>query len=357
MKIDHRPLAGLLREMFNRAGSEPPEDAVIARRLVESNLVGHDSHGVIRAPYYIDYLRRDMVRANRRMEVIFESGPVAVVDGHLGFGQSIGEQLMEYAVARSRELGVAVVALRNCGHLGRIGDWPAMAANAGCISLHWVNTSGFGLLVAPFGGIDRRLSANPIAAGIPVAGRAPVVLDISTSAIAEGKIKVAHSRGDRLPPGCVIDAQGRPTDNPARFYSDPPGSLLSFGGHKGYGLGFVAEVLAGALTGSGCSNPETADRLVNGMLSIVIDPREFPEDTGFDREVLRFIDWVKTSRVVSPGGEILVPGEIEERTRRQRLADGIDIDEATWTRLLETAGSLGLDQNDLRGLGVAQEAP
>jgi uncharacterized oxidoreductase len=313
---------------------------------VQANLVGHDSHGVIRVYYYVDYLRKGMVQANQTMQVVFENDTIAAVDGQGGFGQVIGEQAMQLGIDKAKRQGVAVVALRNCGHLGRVGDWPEMVAEAGLVSIHFVNTSGYGLLVAPYGGIDRRLSANPIAAGIPVADGPPIILDISTCAIAEGKIKVAFNRGARLPEGCIVDADGNPTDDPNVFYADPPGTILAFGGHKGYGLGIVAEILAGALTGSGCSQPG-ASRLLNGMLTVIFDPARIPTEVGFASEVRRFVDFVKSSRKASPDTEILMPGQIEERTRRQRIEEGIVLDDKTWRQLLETCRSLAIDQEQV----------
>ena len=346
MKIKHEPLKQLVQTIFSKAGCHAAESERIAHHLVQANLVGHDSHGVIRVYYYVDYLRKGMVQANQTMQVVFENDAIAVVDGRGGFGQVIGEQAMRLGIDKAKRPGVAVVALRNCGHLGRIGDWPEIVAEAGLVSIHFVNTSGYGLLVAPFGGIDRRLSANPIAAGIPVADGPPIILDISTCAIAEGKIKVAFNRALRLPEGCILDADGNPTDDPNVFYADPPGTILAFGGHKGYGLGIVAEVLAGALTGSGCSQPG-ASRLLNGMLTVILDPARFPTDVGFASEVRRFVDFVKSSRKASPDTEILLPGQIEERTRRQRLEEGIVLDDKTWCQLLETCRSLSIDQEQV----------
>jgi uncharacterized oxidoreductase len=247
-------------------------------------------------------------------------------------------------IEKSARHGVAVVALRNAGHLGRIGDWPLMAAQAGLLSLHFVNTTGAGILVAPFGGINRRLSANPIAAGVPVAGRAPLLLDISACTIAEGKIRVALNKGVAVPEGCIIDAAGQPTTDPRVFYADPPGAILPIAGHKGYGLGILCEVLAGALTGGGCSNPANAGRVINGMLSIYLGPSRFQDDATFGGELQRFIAWVKSSAKASPDGEILMPGEIEERTKARRLRDGIEIDETTWSQLQATAAGVGLGE-------------
>ena len=273
-RFHHEALEKVTKAIFSKAGCESPEDEQVAGHLVDANLVGHDSHGVIRITRYIEWLQKDIVRVNRKVSVVFESEVISVLDGDRGFGQSIGEQAMTYVIDKVGKHGVSILALRNCGHLGRIGEWATMGANAGCVSLHWVNTNGFGILVAPHGGSERRLSANPIAAAVPLEGKAPIVLDISTSAIAEGKVRVAWNKGESIPPDCMLDGQGNPSTNPGDLYADPKGSLLSFGAHKGYGLGLLTDILAGALTGSGCSAPGTPV-LVNGMLVILLDPAAF----------------------------------------------------------------------------------
>jgi uncharacterized oxidoreductase len=343
MNIPHDRLLSLIAAIFEAAGCQADEAQRIAGHLVEANLVGHDSHGVIRVPPYVQWLRAGKVLANRSIEVVFENDAIAVVDGQFGFGQSIGEQAMRLGIAKCARHGVAVIALRNSGHLGRIGDWPLQAAQAGKLSLHFVNTTGAGILVAPFGGTQRRLSANPIAAGVPIAGRSPMLLDISACTIAEGKIRVALNKGVAVPDNCIIDAQGKPTTDPKVFYADPPGAILSIAGHKGYGLAMLCEVLAGALTGGGCSNPKNADRVINGMLSIFLDPTVFQADAVFTAEIERFIAWVKSSAKTSPDGDILMPGEIEERTKVQRLRAGIEIDATTWSQILDTAKLVGLN--------------
>jgi uncharacterized oxidoreductase len=331
--------------IFHAAGCQTSEAHRIAVHLVEANLVGHDSHGVIRVPSYVQWLRDGRVLANQTLRIVFENEALAVVDGQFGFGQSIGEEAMRLGIEKSFRHGVAVVALRNSGHLGRIGDWPAQVAAAGKLSLHFVNTTGAGILVAPFGGINRRLSANPIAAGVPVRNGPPLILDMSACTVAEGKVRVALNKGMPVPENCIIDAQGRPTTDPRVFYADPPGAILSIAGHKGYGLAVLCEVLAGALTGGGCSNPANANRVVNGMLSIILDVGRFQNNAAFDAEIQRFTAWVKSSAKAAPNGEILMPGEIEERTKVQRLREGIDIDETTWGQIVETAKGLGLGED------------
>jgi uncharacterized oxidoreductase len=346
MKIQSDRLRRLVTAIFHCGGCHPDEAERIAAHLVEANLVGHDSHGVIRVLPYVRWLRAGKVVANRDIQIVFDNDAIAVVDGQSGFGQTIGTQAMRLGIEKCSRHGVAVIALRNTGHLGRIGDWPLMAAQAGKLSLHFVNTTGAGILVAPFGGINRRLSANPIAAGIPIAGAAPILLDMSACTVAEGKIRVALNKGVNVPEGCIIDAQGRPTTDPKVFYADPPGAILSIAGHKGYGLAVLCEILAGALTGGGCSNPAHADRVINGMLSIFLDPAFFQTDDAFAAELRRFIAWVKSSQKASADGEILMPGEIEERTKVQRLRDGIEIDDTTWAQIADAANAVGLREKD-----------
>jgi uncharacterized oxidoreductase len=342
VKIDSSRLHDLAASIFHAAGCSAGEAGRVAGHLVEADLIGHESHGVIRIGPYLRWLKAGRVLADRTIQIAFENEAVAVVDGQFGFGQTVGEQAMDLGIAKAARHGVAVVALRNAGHLGRIGAWPSMAARAGKLSIHFVNTSGAGILVAPHGGIDRRLSANPIAAGIPRAGQSPIVLDMSTCTIAEGKIRVALNRGVPVPENCVIDAGGRPTTDPNVFYADPPGAILPIAGHKGYGLAVLCEVLAGALTGGGCSDPANADRLANGMLSIILDPSVLRSDAAFAAEVERFIAWVKSSRTVSDAGEVLMPGEVEDRTKVARLRDGIDLDGTTWSQIVEAAASVGV---------------
>ena len=207
------------------------------------------------------------------------------------------------------------------------------------------------MLVAPVGGRERRLSANPLAIGIPRESEQPIIFDISTSSIAEGKLKVALNKGVSVPDGCIVDAHGQATNDPKDFYADPPGALLPFGGHKGYGLGLVTEILAGALTGSGCTQPGKT-QLEQGMLSIIVDPSTLGESSSFFNEIKEFIDFVKTSEKLSPEAEILVPGEVEQKTRAAR-ENGIELDKKTWGELADTARGLGIDDEVIDSVSVA----
>ncbi len=351
-RVDAAELRALVAETFAAAGSERDEAALLADHLVEANLVGHDSHGVIRVAKYLDWLGDGKVLANRHARVVLDAGPLLCVDGDGGYGQVIAREAMDLGIERAGSLGVAVVGVRGCGHVGRVGAWAEMAVAAGLISVHFVNSSGFGILVAPHGGRDRRLSANPIAVGIPVPGRPPIILDMATSIIAEGKIQVARNKGESLPEGCVLDGSGRPTRDPQEFYRDPPGAILPFGGHKGSGLSIVCEVLAGSLTGGMSSHPHnpTADRLVNNMLTILLRPGHWVPEPSYAQDVSRLVDWVKASPPAEPGGSVLAPGDIERRTREERETQGIPLDAATWAQIGAAARAVGLPDERLAGL-------
>ncbi len=342
MRIQAKLLQQLISAIFAAAGSRPQEADRIAEHLVKANLVGHDSHGVIRTPIYMQFLREGKVFANRQLEIVFDSESMAVADGQLGYGQSIGRQAVELGVQKCIRQGVSVVALRNSGHLGRIGHWAEQAAEAGCVSLLFVNTSGLGMFVVPAGGIDRRLSVNPVTMGVPVAGGQPVVFDIAAAATAEGKLKVARNKGVPVPDGWILDAEGEPTNDPGQFYGPPWGAILPMSGHKGYGLAFMIELLAGALTGGGCSR-EGKTLLEQGMLAIFIDPSKLPTRDTFGDEVARYVDFVKSSRPSEPDGRVLVPGELEFLNHAQRLAAGIELDDTTWSQIVQTARDGGVD--------------
>ena len=346
MAISHDELAALIAAIFGNAGSGEHEAETVARHLVAANLAGHDSHGAIRVPAYVEWVQAGKLVPNQSISAVFENDSVAIVDGHSGFGQVLGEQAVALGVEKCAAAGLSMVGLRNSGHVGRLGDWAIQAADAGLLSMHFVNTSGGGILVAPWGGLDRRLSANPIAAGIPVPGRAPLIVDMSTCVIAEGKIRVARNKGVPVPENAILDGAGRPTTDPERFYADPPGAILTIGEHKGYVLSVLVEALAGALTGGGSSHPgnPTAERVCNGMLSICIDPDTVAGD-AFRADIERLIAWVKDSPRAEGVAEILMPGEPEEKTRAERLANGIPLDEATLRQLAGAARRVGLPED------------
>jgi len=327
-----RPFAAAL---LQAAGCCETEARVVSDHLVEANLIGHDSHGMLRVPLYLDWIANGKVCPNREALTVIDEGPILSFDGQFGFGQVIAREAMARAAARAEQTGVVLVALRNCGHLGRIGAFAQQLAEAGLVSLHFVNSSGGGIMVAPHGGGERRLSANPIAAGAPGPEGEPFVLDLSTASIAEGSIMLAIDRGEALTPGLIVDGAGQPTTDPNAFYGPPRGAILPFGAHKGSGLSFFCEILAGALTGGRSGHPDnpTAGRFVNNMLSLVIKPSALGVDSDFADDVARLAAWVKSARPSTAQGGVLLPGENGSLVRAERSQTGIPIPNITLGRL------------------------
>jgi uncharacterized oxidoreductase len=335
-------LKEISRQVFRAAGATEDESAIVGGALVEANLAGHDSHGVLRIPEYVRWMEQKLVNIGASMEVALETDAFAVIDGGWGFGQVIGRQAMQLAIDKAARAGVATVSGRQCCHLGRIGDYPIMAAERGMAAIMFVNTHGGGKLVAPFGGIERRLSANPISIGIPRRSGGPIVLDISTCAIAEGKLRNMLHSGTPVPAASIIDAEGRPSTSATDFYGPPQGALLPFGGHKGFGLGFVTDILAGAISGAGCSRPD-ANRVGNSFLVTVIDIDRVRGREAFDRDVEGLVEYVKSSKLAPGFDRILAPGEPEELERERRLKSGIPINEEIWRQIAETGARYGVD--------------
>jgi uncharacterized oxidoreductase len=294
---------------------------------------------VLRVGKYLEWVRDGWLKPNTSPSIVFDSDTIAIIDGNRGFGQVTGEFATNLGIRKAAQKGIAMIGLRNCGHLGRLGDWAEMAAAAGQVSLHFLNTSG-AQRVAPFGGGDRRLSTNPLAIGVPLAGSDPAILDITTSTVAEGKLMVALNKGDQVPEGWIVDKHGKPTTDPKDFYDG--GALLTIGAHKGSGLSILTDLLAGAISTGRSSDPDDTV-LRNNMLSIFIAPEVYQGEASVLEEARRFVDYVKASPPSVPGQPVQGPGDVERRTRADRLANGVPIDDKTWTDLVEAAKSVGID--------------
>lgn len=336
-------LRGFAQTVCSRAGCDAEEAAAIASHLVDANLSGHDSHGVGMLTDYVPAMLDGRLKLGRRARILRDQGAVVVIDGGLGVGQVLGREAMTIGIARARRHGVALVALQRSHHLGRIGAWAEQCAAGGCVSMHYVNAIGHRTYVAPFGGRDGRLATNPVCIGLPPTDRPAIILDMATSKVAFGKVKVARNKGRPAPEGALLDSAGEPTTDPAVMFAQPMGALLPFGEHKGYGLALMCDLLAGALAGGGTNRPETqvSDTIINSMLSIVIDPAALTNATGWKAEADALCDWVKSSPARAGFDAVMVPGEPERRTRAERERHGIPLDRNTWRQLLEAARRAG----------------
>ncbi|MEZ5738400.1 MAG: malate/lactate/ureidoglycolate dehydrogenase [Burkholderiaceae bacterium] len=348
-------LARVIATIFERAGAGGAEAAAIAHHLVDANLAVHDSHGVVRVPRYLKAAADGDVHFGRTVTTVLDGGAFALLDGDHGFGQSLGRQALEIGVAKAREHGVALIALRKSGHLGRIGAWAEMACAQGLVSVHFVNVAN-SMLVAPFGGADRRMSTAPVTIGIPNPGSGDFILDFATSRVAEGKALIALKGGKPLPAGSLVDAAGQPSTNPADLYGpvaegevpNPragPGAITAMGEHKGSGLGLACELLAGALTGSGPTGP--GGRVHNGMFSVYVSPQAIDDGHDHARSVRDYIDFVRACRPADPAAPVMIPGDPERRTRDDRLAHGVPLPIEPWENILGAGQRLGMARDAL----------
>lgn len=358
--INADTLQDFVADIFVAAGCGAEEGARIGRYLVAANLSGHDSHGAQRVPKYIERMQAGDVHAGRTVEVLVDAPSLAVIDGRHGFGQTVAPQAVAIGIEKCRKNAIAAVALRNAGHIGRVGDWAEMAVQAGVVVVHFVNANG-SILVAPFGGVDRRFSTAPMCIGIPRVGAAPLILDFATSHVAEGKVLNASYGGKALPADAMIGPDGAINGDPHELYGDYAGSgprdyrkgkgaIRAFGDHKGSGLALMCELLGGALTGNGATQLDRP--LTNGMLSFYVDPAKVDTSDFFAGEIERYLKFVRSSRPVAAGGEILLPGEPEIRMRAERRANGIPLPQDTWDSILATARRLGIDGGRIQRIEV-----
>ena len=330
------------------AAVETPSDAAltVAELLTEANLTGHDSHGLIRIPQYLEMVEQGRITTDAEVEIAQENRLTAVVDGHWGFGQVTMSRAVEVGLDKAGQNGLTAVTVRHANHIGRLGSYVDRIAREGLIGLLFVNAVGTpAFRMAPWGGTEPRLVTDPLAFGIPSPSGNPIVLDMTTTVVAEGKVRLRRNRGEQTPDGWLLDAEGRPTNDPNLLYGDPPGSILPLGGatagHKGYGLNVAMGMLGGILSGTGTIAED--QRMSNGVLLILLDVEEFMPMDEFFQEAERFYAHVKSSPPAAGFDEILLPGEIEEKTRRQRSEGGIFVEEETWLQVLEWGRKLGIN--------------
>lgn len=342
--LPHPVLCRLAERVLRALGAPAEEARIVAEALAGANLAGHDSHGILRVEQYAKMVRAGEIVPGAPTTVIRESPATAVLDGGWNFGAVVARRAVELAMAKARACGVGTVTVRNSNHLGRLGEYPLFAARAGMACLAMVNNHGRGNLVAPFGGSDARLATNPIAFACP-GPEHPILVDVTTSVVAEGKVRILRNAGRRAPEGWLIDHEGRPTTDPQVLYTEPRGAILPFGGpvaHKGYALSVMVELLAGALSGAGCSRSAT-ERLGNAMFFTAINIEAFLPREEF-LEHARILERYLRASPPAPGfREVLLPGEPELREEERRRRDGIPIDAETWRQFVETARSVGVE--------------
>ncbi len=333
-----------IQEVLKGFGCQEQEACLVSQNLVLANLTGHDSHGVGIVPRYAESLREpEGLKVNAKLETLVDHGHMLGLDGASGFGQVIGHQAMQVALERAQSFGSCIMALGNVHHLCRIGAFAEMAVAKNMIAIHFVSVLTRPI-VAPWDGSDARFGTNPFCVGIPLGDKAPVILDFATSVIAQGKVRVAHNRGESLEPGMMLDHQGDATCDPVFGVKPPFGAIASFGQHKGFGLALVCELLGGALAArQTLHEPQAQRRIFNGMLTILIDPSRFDQSNQFLQQAHAFVEWVQASPPAAGSTGVKIAGQPERETKAQRLENGIPIDDQTWQEIIDAAASMGVD--------------
>jgi len=352
MRIQANDLVDLATKIFENSGANNAHAVEVAEHLVQANLKGHDSHGVGMIPTYANSLKQGYLDPAANIKVLKDKGAILLVDGQTGFGQVVGRQATELALKRVKNTGIVCLGLRNAHHLGRIGSYGEQCGKAGYASVHFVNVVGHEPQVVPFGGRDPRMTTNPFCCVVPRKGKSPVVLDMATSAIALGKVRVAHMKGEPVVPGALVDHEGQATTDPAVIYQEPRGALGPFGLHKGYGLALMCELLGGALAGEWTAQPEQPrpGTIINNMLMFVFDPDIFDGAEQFQKEVEAMLDYVLSSTPAKGVDRVRIPGQPEMEAMEERSAQGIEIDDKSWSGISAVADALGINTRAVTSL-------
>lgn len=343
--LETQQLNDFANALLLKGGAGDHAADVVADSLVQANLRGHDSHGVMRIPSYLASVQQGRLHPEARLRVESESANSLVCSGGWGFGQVVTRELMQRLIEKAENAAIACATLREAAHIGRLGEYAETAAERGLASLICANTHGAAQRVAPIGGKRPRLGTNPLCIGMPGAKEGPFIFDIGTSATAEGKVRVKKIAGASVPPGWILDPEGRPTTDPNQLYGDPPGSILPMGGdqaYKGFGLAFMIEMLCGALSGGACSYPNPPPPMGNCAFFIAINPAHLAGMPHLQREVSQLETYVRETPRIEGAGEITLPGDPERRTLAERTRTGIPLDDGNWNALVALANELAV---------------
>lgn len=353
MRIDQKPLIQVASAILQKAGAAIDRAQAVAEHLVIANLKGHDSHGVGMVPNYVKSMLSELIHPQNDALLTRDNGAVLTFDGNLGFGRVVGMQAMDQGIERAKSHGISCVALGNAAHLGRIGAFAEHCAEAGLISTHYVNVVGHDPMVVAYGGRDRRFITNPFCCAVPRADGNHVVLDMATTTVAAGKVRVAYMKGEPVPEHSLVDRNGvETTDASVIFSRDGGGAMQPFGLHKGYGLMVMCELLGGALGGNFTMQPGNprGGATLNNMLSVILDPSAIGDLAAYDAEVTAMIEYIYASEAAEGIDKVLVPGDPERQSVAARSQAGIDIDDNSWQDITSAAVAAGMSEAEIGAL-------
>ncbi len=356
MRIPHRSLLDIIKQLLLAAGSDNAEAAQVSHHLVRANLCGHDSHGVGMIPAYMRHLGKGLLVPRTPARQLADQGVILTFSGDRGYGQRTAAEATQAGLDRAKQQGLALITLRDAHHIGRVGTYGEQAIAAGMVGLFFVNVTDHAPLVAPFRGTQARFGTNPICIAIPgTDDTEAVLLDMATSKLALGKTRVAMNTGKQVAEDTLIDADGKPTRDPSVMFSDPMGALMPLGEHKGYGLAMICELLAGILSGGGTLQPDNARQgsIVNHMLAIFIDPARFATRDWIEREFDRMVAYAVGTPPQDAAAPVLKPGDPERIAYAERSRSGIPMDPTTWEQILAAGESVGFARE--RAIAIAGE--
>ncbi|MFV1964843.1 MAG: Ldh family oxidoreductase [Pirellulaceae bacterium] len=334
--------------LLDAGGATDEEARRVGSSLVNANLCGYESHGVMRIPYYVQAVADGDVVSGADLTISVDSPTHIVANANWGFGQVQAGRLLKRLTEKAHDQAVAAGTLTHCGHIGRLGEYCEAAAAENLISIVMVNTHGGAIRVAPPGGTAPRLGTNPLAIGVPLADT-PLILDCSTSVTAEGKVRVKRIAGEPCPPGWLLDNRGRPTTDPNTLYGDPPGTILPMGGtqtYRGFGLALMIEILAGALSGGVCAREPLYPRKGNCVFALLLDPARFGGTEAFSAEITRLAEFIRGCPRAEGVEQILLPGDPERFSYRDRSTHGVFLDGENWAHLVDLARRLSVPVPD-----------
>jgi uncharacterized oxidoreductase len=321
-------------KIFRAAGADPEPTKILVDHLIAADLAGHNSHGVIRIPAYVRQIKSGQVQPNARPSILRETVVSVLVDGAWAFGQVSADYGTKVAIARAKEQGIAAVGIVRCNHIGRVGTYASMASREGVVAIVTIGDTGESAV--PYGGKRPIFGTNPFAIGFPAAERDDLLVDFATTTVAAGKIQVARAKHEQLPPGSLIDKDGNPTNDPL-MYRDG-GSLLPFGGHKGYGLAVTSVLLSNILIGAAEIGPEKS---LSGAFIIAIDAGLFRDRSKVEADADALFGRIKEVPPAPGFSEVLIPGEPEVRSAERAGQEGIPVAEDTWAAIVEAGKSVG----------------
>lgn len=333
--------------LLQAGGYSESEAQITSHSLILSNLMGHDSHGIMRVRPYNEFLASGNFATNVSLDVLHETSSSILANGNLGLGQVQMNRMLDLIYKKLETTGTVTGSIVDCGHAGRLGEWVEKAAEKGFAAFMCVNDNGVLRMVAPFGGKTGTTSTNPMAFAIPRGNGEIFAIDLSTSATAMGKVRLAYMAGKEVNEGLIQDYMGASTTNPACLYEEPKGTILPFGGYKGFALSLMVDCLAAGLSGGYMSPPREDAKEINNVLITLWNPAYFASIDHIRNEVERYLTYVVHSEPTDPEKPVRLPGDRAKTVKKERLLNGVPFEKPFWETLVRYAEKLGVNAPSL----------